>query len=155
MSRWSLLLFRSHVQRSRSNHSVAQYLLTPSLDQYQTWCRCCPQWEDDPYWFSGNMLKGQGQITLLNPVWFLIKSCLLSILVVDIDVGVVIGVGVVDCFVVNFSHFHLLLQNHWAISTKLDTKHPREKVIQVCSYEALFQGKIITNRWLYTCVHLF
>ena len=21
----------------------AQYLLTPSLDQYQTWCRVCPQ----------------------------------------------------------------------------------------------------------------
>ena len=44
MSRWSLLIFRSHVQRSRSNHSLepsvlsAQYLLTPSLDQYQTWC---------------------------------------------------------------------------------------------------------------------
>ena len=39
MSRWSLLIFRSHVQRSRSNHSSlptvlsAQYLLTPLLDQ--------------------------------------------------------------------------------------------------------------------------
>ena len=30
----------------------AQYLLTPSLDQYQTRCRGCPQWVDDPYWFS-------------------------------------------------------------------------------------------------------
>ena len=49
MSRWSLLIFRSHVQRSRSNHSSqttvlsAQYLLSPSLDQYQTWCRGCAQ----------------------------------------------------------------------------------------------------------------
>ena len=38
-----------------------QYLLTPSLDQYQTWDRGCPQWVDDPYWFSGHMFKGQGQ----------------------------------------------------------------------------------------------
>ena len=49
MSRWSLFIFRSHVQRSRSNHSskpsvlYGQYLLTPSLDQYQTWCRGCTQ----------------------------------------------------------------------------------------------------------------
>ena len=70
MSRWSLLIFRS----SRSNHSSlpnvlsAQYLLTPSLGQYQTWCRGCPQWVDDPYWFSGYMFKGQGQITLLSPL---------------------------------------------------------------------------------------
>ena len=61
ISRWSLLIFRSHVHRSRSNHSFeptvlsAQYLLTPSLDQYQTRCRVCPQWVDDPYWFSGHM----------------------------------------------------------------------------------------------------
>ena len=47
MSRWFLLIFRSHVKRSRSNHSSqitvfsAQYLLTHSLDQYQTWCRVC------------------------------------------------------------------------------------------------------------------
>ena len=72
MSRWSLLIFRSHVQRSRSKHSSqptvlsGQYLLTPSLDQYQTWCRGCPQWVDDPYWFSGHMFKGQGQSTLLS-----------------------------------------------------------------------------------------
>ena len=45
MSRWTLLIFRSHVQRSRLNHFSqptvlsAQYLLTSSLDQYQTWCR--------------------------------------------------------------------------------------------------------------------
>ena len=72
--RWFLLIFRSHVQRSRLNHSFepsvlsAQYLLTPSLDQYQTWCRGCPQWVDDPYWFSGHMIKGQGQTTLLSPL---------------------------------------------------------------------------------------
>ena len=79
-SRWSLLIFRSHVQRSRSNQSSqpsvlsAQYLLTSSLDQYQTWCRGCPQWVDGPYWFSGHMFKGQHQITLLSPV-----CCLLNI----------------------------------------------------------------------------
>ena len=72
MIRWSLLIFRSHVQRSRSNNSSqptvlsAQYLLTPSLNQYQTWCRGCPQWVDNPYWFCGHMFKGQGQTTLLN-----------------------------------------------------------------------------------------
>ena len=58
---------RSHVQRS--NHSSQanvlsdQYLLTPSLDQYQTWCRVA-----NPYWFSGNMFKGQGQTTHLSPL---------------------------------------------------------------------------------------
>ena len=45
-----------------------QYLLTPSLDQYQTWCRGCPQWVDDPYWFWGHMFQGQGQTTLLSPL---------------------------------------------------------------------------------------
>ena len=45
-----------------------QYLLTPSLHQYQTWCRGCPPWVDDPYWFSGHMIKGQGQTTLLSPL---------------------------------------------------------------------------------------
>ena len=75
ISRWSLLIFRSHVQRSRSNHSSqptvlsTQYLFTPSLDQYQTCCRCCPQWVDDHYWFSGHMFKVQGQTTLLSPVF--------------------------------------------------------------------------------------
>ena len=69
MSIWSLLIFRSHVQRSRSNHSSqptelsTQYLLTPLLDQYQTWCRGCPQWKDDPNWFSGHLFKGLGQTT--------------------------------------------------------------------------------------------
>ena len=38
---------------------------------------------------------------------FLIKICWLSIIVVDIVVCVVVIV------VINFSHFHLLLQNHW------------------------------------------
>ena len=58
LSRWSLLIFRSHVQRSRSNHSSqpnvlsGQYLLNPLLDQYQTWWRGCPQWVDDPYFRS-------------------------------------------------------------------------------------------------------
>ena len=89
MSWWSLLIFRSHVQRSRSNHyfepSVlsAQYLLTPSLDQYQTWCMGCPQWVDDPYWFSGHMFKGQGQTTILSPVCcpleYILIPCLLSL----------------------------------------------------------------------------
>ena len=46
----------------------AQYLLTPSLDQYHTWCRGCPHWVDEPDWFSGHMFKGQGQTTLLSPV---------------------------------------------------------------------------------------
>ena len=46
----------------------AQYLLTPSLDQYQTWYRGWPQWVDDPYWFSGHMIKGQGQTILLSPL---------------------------------------------------------------------------------------
>ena len=69
MSRWSLLIFRSHVQKSRSNHSWAQcVLLTRSIDQYQTWCKGCPQWVDDPYWFSSQMFKGQGQTTLLSLV---------------------------------------------------------------------------------------
>ena len=73
MSRWSLLIFRSHVKGQghttlESSMLSAQYLLTPSLDQYQTWCRCCPQWVDDPYWFSGHMFKGQGQTTLLSLV---------------------------------------------------------------------------------------
>ena len=43
-----------------------QYLLTPSLDQYQTCCKGYPQWVDDPYWFSGHMVKCQGQTSLLN-----------------------------------------------------------------------------------------
>ena len=37
--------------------------------------------------------------------------------------------------VVNFSHFHLLLQNHWPISTKLGAKHPWVKGIEVYSNE--------------------
>ena len=63
-----------YVGRSVDQVFSPQYLLTPSLDQYQTLCRCCPQWVDDPYWFSGQMFKGQGQTTLLSPV-----CCLLNI----------------------------------------------------------------------------
>ena len=63
-----------YVGRSVDQVLSAQYLLTPSLDQYQTWCRGCPQWVDDPYLFSGHMFKGQGQTTLLFPV-----CCLLNI----------------------------------------------------------------------------
>ena len=69
MSKWSLLILRSHVQRSKSNHSFepsvffAQYLLTPSLGQNQTWWRGCPQLVDDPYWFSEHVFKGQGHTT--------------------------------------------------------------------------------------------
>ena len=36
---------------------------------------------------------------------------------------------------VNFSHFHLLLQNHWAIFNQTCTKYPWVKGIQVCSNE--------------------
>ena len=67
MSRWSLLIFRTYFQRLTPNYSYqptllsAQYLLTPSLDQYQTWCKCCPQLVDAPFWFWGHMFKGQGQ----------------------------------------------------------------------------------------------
>ena len=87
MSRWSLSIFRSHVQRSRSNHSSqptvlsAHYFFTPSHDQYQTWCRGCPQWVDDPYWFSGHMLKSQGQTTLEPSLLFtlyILIPCLLA-----------------------------------------------------------------------------
>ena len=37
------------VCRSVDQVLSGQYLLTPSLDQYQTWCRGCPQLVDDPY----------------------------------------------------------------------------------------------------------
>ena len=56
------------VCRSVDQVLSGQYLLTPSLDQYQTWSRGCPQWVDDPYWFWGHMFKGQGQTTLLSPL---------------------------------------------------------------------------------------
>ena len=59
---------RRSVCRSVDQVLSGQYLLTPSLDQYQTWCRGCPQYIDDPYWFSGHMFKGQGQTTLLSPL---------------------------------------------------------------------------------------
>ena len=47
---------------------VRSIFFNPSFDQYQNWCRGCPQWVDDPYWFSGHMLKGRGQTTLLSPL---------------------------------------------------------------------------------------
>ena len=40
------------VCRSVDQVLSGQYLLTPSLDQYHTWCRGCPQWVYEPYWFS-------------------------------------------------------------------------------------------------------
>ena len=40
------------VCRSVEQVLSGQYLFTPSLDQYQIWCRGCPQWVDDPYWFE-------------------------------------------------------------------------------------------------------
>ena len=56
------------VCRSVDQVLSTQYLLTPSLDKYQTCCRGCPQLVDDPYWFSGHMFKGQGLTTLLSPL---------------------------------------------------------------------------------------
>ena len=46
-------------------------------------------------------------------------------------------VVVVVVVVLNFSHFLLYLQNHWANSTRLSTKYPWVKGIQVCSTERL------------------
>ena len=60
--------------RSVNQVLSAQYLLTPSLDQYQTWCRVCLLRVDDFYWFSGHMFKVQGQTTLLSSLY-----CLLNI----------------------------------------------------------------------------
>ena len=57
------------VGRSVNQVLSAQYLLIPSLDQYQTWCRGSPKWVDDPYWFSDHMFKGQGKTTLLSPLY--------------------------------------------------------------------------------------
>ena len=64
------------VGRSVDQVLSVQYLLTHSLDQWQTWCRGCPQWLDDPYWFSGHMFKGQGQ-TILSPLCCLLNITLL------------------------------------------------------------------------------
>ena len=95
MNRWSLIIFRSHVQRSRSNHSSQptelspQYLLTPSHHQYQTLCRDCPQWVDDPYWFSGHMFKGQGQTTILSSM-----CCPISIFWTLYVINIKLGAGV-------------------------------------------------------------
>ena len=60
----------------KRGHIVLQLSVGMSvcLVQYQTWCRGCPQWVNNPYWFSGHMFKGQGQTTLLSPL-----CCLLNI----------------------------------------------------------------------------
>ena len=75
------------VRRSVDQVLSSQYLLTRSLEQYQTWYRGCPPWVDDPYWFSGHMYKGQGQTTLLSPL-----CCLLNIVwplhLINIGAGV-------------------------------------------------------------------
>ena len=57
LEKGGILFCKLSVGRSVDQVLSAQYLLTPSLDQYQTWCRGCPQWVDDPYWFSGHMFK--------------------------------------------------------------------------------------------------
>ena len=68
---------------------------------------------------------------------FLIKICPLSVVVVVV-------VGFIVVVVVNFSHFHLLLQNHWVNFNQTWHKHLWVKGIQVYSNEgpALFQGEI-------------
>ena len=71
------LLVGMSVCRSVDQVLSAQYVLTPSLDQYQTWCRGSPNWVDDPYWFSGHLFKGQGQTTVLSTLYIL-TSCLLA-----------------------------------------------------------------------------
>ena len=39
----------------------AKYLLTPLLENCQTWYSECPFRVNVSYWFSGHMVKGQGQ----------------------------------------------------------------------------------------------
>ena len=63
---------------------------------------------------------------------FLIKICPLSVVVVVVVVVVAVVVFVV---VVNFSHFHLLLQNHWANFNQIWHNAPLVKGIQGCSNE--------------------
>ena len=90
--RWHIvlqLLVGRSVCRSVDQVLSGQYLLTPSLDQYQTWCRGCPQWVDDPYWFSGHMFKGQGQTTLLSPL-----CCPLNIFWPLYLINTILGAGV-------------------------------------------------------------
>ena len=79
--------------------------------------------------FSSPELKAQVSI--------LIKICPLSVVVVV----VVVLVGVV----VNFSHFNLLLQNHWANFKQTWHKASLGEGDSVCSNEgsAFFQGEII------------
>ena len=69
-----------------------QYLLTPSFDQYQTWCKGCPQWVDDPYWSLGHIITGQGQPTLLRPVCCLVNICwLLHLINTKLGAGVALN----------------------------------------------------------------
>ena len=67
---YSKLIFLPRLKKGRSEDQVlsTQYLLTPSLDQYQIWCRGCAQYVNDPYRFSGHMFKGQSQTILLSQV---------------------------------------------------------------------------------------
>ena len=70
----------------------AQYLLTLPLDQYQTWCRGCPQWVDNHYLFSGHMFKGQGQTTLLSPLCCPLNIFLtLHVINTKLDAGVALN----------------------------------------------------------------
>ena len=64
------------VGRSVDQVLSTQYLLTPSLDQ--TWCRGCPPWVDDPFWFSGQRSKSNHSFepSVLSTLYILI-SCLL------------------------------------------------------------------------------
>ena len=71
---------------------------------------------------------------------FRIKICPLSIIVIVI---VVVSVGIGE----NFSHFYLLLQNHWT-NFNQDTKHPWVKGIQFFfKWRALpfFKGRKLHN----------
>lgn len=54
----------------------AQYFLTPLLESCQSWYSRCPEGVDDTYWFSGHLVKDQGQTAglhlkcwLLNNLW--------------------------------------------------------------------------------------
>ena len=50
-----------------------QYPSPSLLESCQTWCGC-PLRVDDPYWFSGHVVKGQSQ-----NYWSLYKGCSLNI----------------------------------------------------------------------------
>ena len=49
---------------------------------YEVTVNRCPQWIDDPSWFSGHMFKGQGQITLepsVLSILYILIPCLLPL----------------------------------------------------------------------------